>query len=336
MASKSNLVPIVPRIRGEIIAHSVVTFLVLVVVGFRLLGRVRGIGLGWDDGLVVLGTLMAIALLAMEGVWATLGEGHDLIPTEPYFPQLMANTPQILQMLVAFTLVYLQALGAIKCSLLTFYLRMFPSRKMQLIIKFSIVMTLVWLVAHDLALIFLCKPVQYQWDLTIPADQNPTCGDALSLYTSVVTTNIFSDFWIMGLPMYSIWHLKMRTGEKIALTVCFLLGLGRYKQKMTSSRLNEGTGDQFKDSEATAGSRNKSAGNKMGGSARSYGAATLVDDTWELNNYTPGGANNGKKQLYEDTAESLDDRGSEKRLTSPNFPPPSQIAVRTDWTVSRA
>jgi hypothetical protein len=129
-------------------------------------------------------------------------------------------------MLIGFTLVYLQALAMIKCSALAFYLRMFPTPRMQLLIKFSLGMTVVWAVAHDLALIFLCSPVQYQWDRTIPADKNPTCGNQLALYTSVVTTNIVSDFWIMALPMYTIWHLKMRSAEKVALTLCFLLGLG--------------------------------------------------------------------------------------------------------------
>lgn len=134
----------------------------------------------------------------------------------------MGNLPQILQMLFAFTLIYIQALAVIKCSALCFYLRMFPEKKMQLLIKFSIGMTVVWVLAHDLALIFLCSPVKYQWDQTVPGK----CGDNLAYYTSVVTTNIFSDFWIMALPLYTIWSLKMRKGEKAALTVCFLLGLG--------------------------------------------------------------------------------------------------------------
>jgi hypothetical protein len=129
-------------------------------------------------------------------------------------------------MLFGFTLVYLQALAVIKCSALAFYLRMFPTAKMQLLIKFSLGMTIVWVLACDLALIFICKPVRYQWDLTVPPSEKPTCGNQLDLYTSIVTTNIVSDFWIMGIPMYTIWHLKMRFAEKAALTVCFLLGLG--------------------------------------------------------------------------------------------------------------
>jgi hypothetical protein len=88
MAPAYKTVPIVPRLRGEIIVHCVVTLIVLVVVTLRLVGRVRGIGLGWDDGLIVVGTvcaccdshcskshvayfglqLMSITLLAMEGV----------------------------------------------------------------------------------------------------------------------------------------------------------------------------------------------------------------------------------------------------------------------------
>jgi len=123
MASGSNLVPIVPRLQGEIIAHTIVTLIVLLVVGLRLLGRVRGIGLGWDDGLVVVATVSChlnlavrfwslnnsvayVHLVASYGrrLWvffatqiridltinligATLGEGHNLVPTEPYFQQ---------------------------------------------------------------------------------------------------------------------------------------------------------------------------------------------------------------------------------------------------------
>jgi len=129
-------------------------------------------------------------------------------------------------MLFGFTLVYIQALAMVKCSLLAFYLRMFPTPRMQLLVKFSIGMTVVWALAHDFGIIFICTPVEFQWDRTIPADQNPRCGDQLKLYTSVVTTNIVSDFWIMGLPMYTIWKLKMRFAEKMALTLCFFLGLG--------------------------------------------------------------------------------------------------------------
>ena len=66
MASGSNLVPIVPRLQGEIIAHTIVTLIVLLVVGLRLLGRVRGIGLGWDDGLVVVATVSCHLSLAVR------------------------------------------------------------------------------------------------------------------------------------------------------------------------------------------------------------------------------------------------------------------------------
>ncbi|KAF4625836.1 hypothetical protein G7Y89_g12328 [Cudoniella acicularis] len=115
----------------------------------------------------------------------------------------------------------------------------------------------------------------------------------------------------------------------------------RYKQKMSSSRLNEGTGegtsDRFKDGEASAGSRNKSRVNKIGIiPTKSYAAGALVDDTWEMNDYTTSSANNANKSSDVDNSveDTPDDRGSEKRLTSPSQLPASQISVRTDWTIS--
>jgi hypothetical protein len=106
---------------------------------------------------------------------------------------------------------------------------------------------------------------------------------------------------------------------------------------MSSSRLNEGTGDRdrFKDPEASAsaGSRNfsKPGNNKKGSrySKSNVDKSSVIDETWEMGDYTTAHAN-----VEHSTEDMLDDRGSEKRLTSTSKLP-SQISVRTDWTVSR-
>jgi hypothetical protein len=106
---------------------------------------------------------------------------------------------------------------------------------------------------------------------------------------------------------------------------------------MSSSRLNEGTGDQdrFKDCEASAsaGSRNFSRpGNEKKGnrySKSNVDKSGVIEETWEMGDYTTAHAN--ADHLAEDM---LDDRDSQKRLTSTSKLP-SQISVRTDWTVSR-
>ena len=54
MPSAEVFLPIVGHVKTELIVNSVVVALVLLVVGLRVLGRLLGPGLGWDDYLVML------------------------------------------------------------------------------------------------------------------------------------------------------------------------------------------------------------------------------------------------------------------------------------------
>lgn len=49
--------PVLGFVRTQIIVNSVIVFLVLVVVSLRVVGRLLGPGLGWDDALVLLATV---------------------------------------------------------------------------------------------------------------------------------------------------------------------------------------------------------------------------------------------------------------------------------------
>jgi len=99
--------------------------------------------------------------------------------------------------------------------------------------------------------------------------------------------------------------------------------------------LNEVSGDRFKDPEAygSGGSRNISkSGNNQKGSVLSKSNMSkndVLEDTWEMGDYTTARAN-----THQSGEDVLDDRDSQKRLTNTSKLP-SQIKVRTDWTVSR-
>lgn len=45
--------PVLGFVRGQIIVNVIVVFLVLVIVGLRIISRLRVAGLGWDDGMIV-------------------------------------------------------------------------------------------------------------------------------------------------------------------------------------------------------------------------------------------------------------------------------------------
>lgn len=57
MAKADVFLPILGFVRAHIIVNCVIVFLVLVVVTLRVIGRLMGPGLGWDDGLIILATV---------------------------------------------------------------------------------------------------------------------------------------------------------------------------------------------------------------------------------------------------------------------------------------
>jgi hypothetical protein len=113
----------------------------------------------------------------------------------------------------AFQLLYLLALGLIKSSILCFYTRVFVSTRTLLAVKgmFGVVAT--WAVAHALAVIFICTPVSFQWDLTIIGGK---CGDQIKLFQSIITSNIITDVMIMLLPIYSTYPAYLFANKLLA------------------------------------------------------------------------------------------------------------------------
>ena len=104
-----------------------------------------------------------------------------------------------LQLTTAFQLLYLVALTLIKCSILCFYLRIFTDHFMVKPCRVTFGIVMLWGVAHFFAVIFICRPVQAQWDLSVTG----TCGNQIKLFQSIISTNIVTDLIIIILPLYS-------------------------------------------------------------------------------------------------------------------------------------
>ncbi|KAH7075713.1 hypothetical protein BKA63DRAFT_565767 [Paraphoma chrysanthemicola] len=190
--------------------------IVFLTVAARLFARkYLGTGIGLDDVLIVCALPFCYALLGIQGAFSRLGSGHNIT-------EVMVNVPLILPLTFAFQLLYLLALGLIKSSILCFYTRIFVSIRTLFAVKCMFGVVAVWAISHALTVIFICSPVSFQWDLTI---QGGKCGDQIKLFQSIITTNIITDVMIMVLPIYTVWHLKMRKTEKVAVIACFLIGI---------------------------------------------------------------------------------------------------------------
>ncbi|KAM0211712.1 hypothetical protein ACHAPA_010774 [Fusarium lateritium] len=207
--------PILGYVKAELAINSIVVLLVLIVVGLRVVGRLMGPGLGYDDGFVIFCVPLGVAMLCCQGLFAPVGNGYELAKNM----DLAANIPFILKLTFCMQAIYVTLLAAVKASMLSFYIRVFPTSFMQKSSKAALVFVAAWLISYLCACIFICHPVSAQWEAPLQ------CGNYIAMIQSLIATNAIGDLIIMALPMQSVWSLKTRRAEKIGITSCFALGL---------------------------------------------------------------------------------------------------------------
>lgn len=133
--------------------------------------------------------------------------------------QMATSLLTLYQLTFGMQIVYVTLLSCVKGSMLFFFIRVFPTRFMQLSSKISLAFVAAWTISYLCACIFICNPVEAQWTGL------GVCGEYIHMIQSLIATNAFGDLVIMALPMHSIWTLQTRKSEKIGITSCFLLGL---------------------------------------------------------------------------------------------------------------
>ncbi|RYO90563.1 hypothetical protein DL766_006765 [Monosporascus sp. MC13-8B] len=208
--------PVLPYAKDQFVASIAVAILALLIVGVRVVGRRLGPGLGWDDGLIIFSTPLAISLLAAQGLTLDRGSGYD----QNEHPEVYLNISYILKVIFAIQYVYTVSLAATKASVLCFYLRVFATTNMARSSKWMLGFCVAWVLTFILAPLFICRPVSAQWN------DISTCGDLFALIQACNITNIASDLAIMWLPIPSIWPLQARKTDRIGIMACFALGLG--------------------------------------------------------------------------------------------------------------
>lgn len=69
--------------------------------------------------------------------------------------------------------------------------------------------------------LFICRPVAYNWDPTIPGG---TCGNSTTAYLAAHASHFCIDSVIALLPARVLWSLKMPMYKKVATIILFALG----------------------------------------------------------------------------------------------------------------
>ena len=122
--------------------------------------------------------------------------------------------------LYAFNLVYVATPPTIKLCILLMYKRLFPTRQFILAVWVLGSVLVVFFLVTFLMGVFDCDPIRGFWDPTVTA----TCINFETYSIGYAVVNIATDLIILALPIRVVWNLQLPRGQKIALTLIFLLG----------------------------------------------------------------------------------------------------------------
>lgn len=108
----------------------------------------------------------------------------------------------------------------IKISILCLYRRIFPTRRLKLVLIAVGLFAIGQWISFNLVTIFMCVPIAAQWT----AHPNARCVNYGTASFVSGFLNVMTDILILASPMHAVWHLKVSKARKRLITVTFLLG----------------------------------------------------------------------------------------------------------------
>lgn len=127
---------------------------------------------------------------------------------------------RLMQFLISLT--YSYSIGFSKLSILLFYWRIFKQSAIRIPIQVMLVVSVAWLILRTFMVIFHCIPVQAYWDKSI---EGAVCKiNDSQFFFGTCLTHFILDVVILALPVIEVFKLRLRLGQKIAITALFVVG----------------------------------------------------------------------------------------------------------------
>lgn len=191
-----------------------------VVIIFRLVYRlVYRLGWGLDDWFILLTGLVSSPSVAIttKGTIPN-GMGRDV---------WTLSFDQITQFGMYFyiqAVLYFAEVTLLKMSILFFYLRIFPEKKIRLVLYGTLAVNAMTGIAYVIAAIFQCWPISYNWTRWDEQHQGK-CIDITALAWSNAIVSIVFDFWMLAIPLVQLRKLKLHWKRKIGVGLMFGVGI---------------------------------------------------------------------------------------------------------------
>ncbi|KAJ6095923.1 hypothetical protein N7486_006669 [Penicillium sp. IBT 16267x] len=146
-----------------------------------------------------------------------IGLGKDMWTLE------FTNITRLFYIFYIQELLYITCVTMVKICFLLFYLRIFPSDRMRLMIKISCLVTICYGLTFLFGLAFQCSPVSYNWN-GWDGEHKGTCVQTNSLVVAAAAFNIVLDIWVIALPIPRVLTLQASLNTKLQVVFMFSVG----------------------------------------------------------------------------------------------------------------
>ncbi|KAF9891614.1 hypothetical protein FE257_003625 [Aspergillus nanangensis] len=170
----------------------------------------------WDDYLMLAAFVLSCVLTGVTLEMLNWGLGRHMWDVPATY-----LSPWFLKLNVISAIFYCASTGFTKCSVLVFYMRIFPSRNFHLAVWSIVFIAAGYAVASILANIFSCNPIAMSWDATIT---DGTCMNRPVFYFANAGLGIFTDFATVVVPIPWLRRLQMPMRQKIAVGCILAMG----------------------------------------------------------------------------------------------------------------
>ncbi|KAK7946936.1 uncharacterized protein PG986_011257 [Apiospora aurea] len=214
----TNLIPPTEQGVRILVANAVLAVLTAVWTALRFwCRRMKGAGYFLEDWMH-LGALVCFYGAVASNVLMVLvgGSGHHMSELQPWHIIRLSMAAYSTQVLYAFSM------GLVKMSITWMLKRIFVTQQFALAARAVMVFTAAWTVMTILVGIFICRPVEMNWN---PYTPGGICGDQLAAFASVGIVDIVNEVSILALPIPMIWRLQMPLRYKGALFCVFGAGI---------------------------------------------------------------------------------------------------------------
>ncbi|KAH7233579.1 hypothetical protein BKA59DRAFT_408179 [Fusarium tricinctum] len=211
-------------LKSDIISCMVVTWLaaLLALIARIFARRMTKVAWWYDDYLCVGAFIVGIGYNVVMIYWAETWYLGTAIPDsvgKAEYENINLNA-RLMQFLISLT--YSYSIGFSKLSILLFYWRIFKQSAIRIPIQVMLVISVAWLILRTFMVIFHCIPVQAYWDKSI---EGAVCKiNDSQFFFGTCLTHFILDVVILVLPVIEVFKLRLRLGQKIAITALFVVG----------------------------------------------------------------------------------------------------------------